>query len=355
MSKNPNKSSAEESEELGFLAHLVELRDRLLRMVVAIGILFLIMMPFAQDLFDLLSNPLVSHLPNGQTLIATGVVTPVFVPYKLALLVAFALALPYVLYQVWGFIAPGLYQHEKKVITPLVLSSVILFYLGMAFAYFLVLPMMFSILPSFAPTNVAMTPDIAEYLDFVMMMFMAFGIGFEMPVATILLISTGIASRESLEKSRPYVVVAAFTIGMLMTPPDVLSQVMLAVPMWLLFEVGLLASRLFDKQIRKAGEEKEAREAAEYGREIKPPADPAGKASAAAAATAATGAAAAGTIWEDEQYTYEETVATQSTDDEEYRPMSEAEMEAELERMDEEFKQMEDRFRKEEEDKDKGE
>ncbi len=357
MSKNAKKSSAEDGEELGFLAHLIELRDRLLRMVMAVGIVFLILMPFAQDLYNLLSDPLVRQLPEGQKLIAVGVASPFFIPYKLALMVAFVLALPYVLYQLWGFVAPGLYQHEKKLVTPLLVSSVLLFYCGMAFAYFVVLPMIFSILPGFAPSNVAVTPDIAEYLDFVMMMFMAFGIGFEMPVATILLISTGIASREALEKSRPYVVVVAFIVGMLLTPPDVLSQVMLAVPMWLLFEVGLLASRLFDKQIKKSAEEKEAHEMAEYGyeREIKPPADPARTDSSTAVAAAAATTATAGSVWEDEQYTYEETVDMQSSDDEEFRPMTDEEMEAELERMDEEFKKMGERFRKEEADKDKGE
>ncbi|EIJ34902.1 twin-arginine translocase subunit TatC [Thiothrix nivea] len=352
MSKNAKPPAAEDGEELGFLAHLIELRDRLLRMVMAIGIVFLILMPFAQDLYNLLSDPLVRQLPEGQKLIAVGVASPFFIPYKLALMVAFVLALPYVLYQVWGFVAPGLYQHEKKLVTPLLLSSVVLFYLGMAFAYFAVLPMIFSILPGFAPSNVAVTPDIAEYLDFVMMMFMAFGIGFEMPVATILLISTGIASREALEKSRPYVVVVAFIVGMLLTPPDVLSQVMLAVPMWLLFEVGLLASRLFDKQIQKAGAEKEARELAEYQREIRPPSDPAQASGAVAAGASAAGAAAAtATVWEDEHYTYEETVATQSSDDEAFRPLTDEEMEAELERMDKEFKKMEENFRKGEEDK----
>ncbi|QQZ29323.1 twin-arginine translocase subunit TatC [Thiothrix subterranea] len=342
MTKKAN-TSAPEGEELGFLQHLVELRDRLLRMVLAIGIVFLILMPFAQDLYNLLSDPLVRHLPEGQKLIAVGVASPFFIPYKLAMMVAFVLALPYVLYQVWGFIAPGLYQHEKKIVTPLLLSSVALFYVGMAFAYFLVLPMMFSILPGFAPSNVDVTPDIAEYLDFVMMMFMAFGIGFEMPVATILLITTGIASRETLEQSRPYVIVIAFIVGMFLTPPDVLSQVMLAVPMWLLFEVGLLASRLFDQHVEKASAEREAREKLEYQREIKPPAAPATTATATGAA-----AAAATTAWENDQYIFEETVPVQSTDDDEFRPLTDEEMEAELERMDEEFKRMEDNFRKQE-------
>lgn len=343
MTKKAN-TSAPEGEELGFLQHLVELRDRLLRMVLAIGIVFLILMPFAQDLYNLLSDPLVRHLPEGQKLIAVGVASPFFIPYKLALMVAFVLALPYVLYQVWGFIAPGLYQHEKKIVTPLLLSSVALFYVGMAFAYFLVLPMMFSILPGFAPSNVDVTPDIAEYLDFVMMMFMAFGIGFEMPVATILLITTGIANRETLEQSRPYVIVGAFIVGMLLTPPDVLSQVMLAIPMWFLFEVGLLASRLFDQHVEKTSAEREAREKLEDQREIKPPAAP-------ATTAAATGAAVATTAWENDQYIFEETTPVQSTDDETFRPLTDEEMEAELERMDEEFKRMEDNFRKQEDEK----
>ncbi len=342
MTKNPN-TPPPEGEELGFLQHLLELRDRLLRMVLAIGIVFLILMPFAQELYNLLSDPLVRHLPEGQKLIAVGVASPFFIPYKLALMVAFVLALPYVLHQVWGFIAPGLYQHEKKIITPLLLSSVALFYVGMAFAYFFVLPMMFSILPSFAPTNVDVTPDIAEYLDFVMMMFLAFGIGFEMPVATLLLITTGIASREALEQSRPYVIVGAFIFGMLLTPPDVLSQVMLAIPMWLLFEVGLLASRLFDQHLKKARAEREAREKLEDQREIKPPAAP--------ATTAATGAAVATTAWENDQYIFEETVPVQSTDDDAFRPLTDEEMEAELERMDKEFKRMEENFRKQEDGK----
>lgn len=351
MTNNTNTPDGE-GEEIGFLGHLLELRDRLLRMVIAVGIVFLLLIPVAQELYNLLSDPLVSQLPDGQTLIAVQVAAPFFVPYKLALLVAFVLALPYVMYQVWGFVAPGLYQHEKRLITPLLLSSVALFYLGMAFAYFVVLPMIFNILPGFAPENVAVTPDINEYLNFVMMMFMAFGIGFEMPIATILLISTGIATRESLRNARPYVIVGAFIVGMLLTPPDVLSQVMLAVPVWLLFELGLLASHLFDKQVDKAGEERELQAMAE--REIRPPSDPAAKTSAATG-TAAAAAASSGDnkVWEDEERIYEETVDMQSTNDEAYRPMTEEEMEAELERMDEEFAAMEEKFRKEREEQEK--
>lgn len=341
--------TAQNDAEIGFLGHLLELRDRLLRMVIAVGLVFLVLVPFAQDIYNLLSDPLVSQLPEGQKLIAVQVAAPFFVPYKLALLLAFVLALPYVMYQVWGFIAPGLYQHEKKLITPLLLSSVSLFYLGMAFAYFVVLPMIFSILPGFAPENVAVTPDIAEYLNFVMMMFMAFGIGFEMPIATILLISTGITTRESLKNARPYIIVGAFIVGMLLTPPDVLSQILLAIPVWLLFEIGLLASHLFDKRIDQSAKERDAHELAE--RSIQPPADPAASNTTATATGAAVGAAAAATAstWEDDEHIYEETVDVQSTDDEAYRPMTDEEMEAELERMDREFEAMEEHFRKERE------
>lgn len=342
MTKNPN-TLPPDGEEFGFLQHLLELRDRLLRIVIAIGIVFLILMPFAQDLYNLLSDPLVRHLPEGQKLIAVGVASPFFIPYKLTMMVAFVVALPYVLYQVWGFVAPGLYQHEKRLVTPLLISSVSLFYCGMAFAYFLVLPMMFSILPGFAPTNVNVTPDITEYLDFVMMMFMAFGIGFEMPVATVLLISTEITTREDLEKSRPYVIVGAFIFGMLLTPPDVLSQIMLAIPMWLLFELGLLASRLFAKQVKQAQAEKAAVEALEYGRHRSVPTKH--------AATTAAAASAAATAQENDPHPAEETATLQSTEKETVRSIDDPEMAAELERMDEEFKRLEEKFRKEAEDK----
>ncbi|MFN3785973.1 MAG: twin-arginine translocase subunit TatC [Thiothrix sp.] len=339
MTQKTDPSDA--GEELGFLQHLIELRDRLLRMVMAIGVVFLILMPFAQDLYNLLSDPLVRHLPEGQKLIAVGVASPFFIPYKLALMVAFVLALPYVLYQVWGFVAPGLYQHEKQVITPLLLSSVALFYLGMAFAYFFVLPMIFSILPSFAPSNVNIAPDIGEYLDFVMMMFIAFGIGFEMPIATILLITTEVTSREDLKNARPYVIVVAFVVGMLLTPPDVLSQVMLAVPMWLLFEVGLLASRLFDKTVAKASAAKAERERLERQRDRVTPA----QSTPAVASSVAVATASSSTAWEDDQYIVEETQSEQSADDEAFRPMTDAEMETELARMDEAFKKLEEQYR----------
>lgn len=337
------KPKPPEEAELGFLQHLIELRDRLLRMVMAIGIVFLVLMPFAQDIYNWLSDPLIRHLPADQKLIAVGVASPFFIPYKLALMVAFVLALPYILHQAWSFIAPGLYQHEKKIVTPLLLSSVILFYLGMAFAYFFVLPMIFSILPSFAPENVNIAPDISEYLDFVLMMFMAFGIGFEMPIATILLISSGITTREALADARPYVIVVAFIVGMLLTPPDVLSQIMLAIPMWLLFEVGLIASRLFDRTISQASAMKEERERLERQAETgaPPTAD-------TAPAAPVAGAAASNVLWEDERFTAEEVdTLADAMAHAKPRPLTEAEMEAELAKIDEEFKRLEEKYRKE--------
>lgn len=333
---NPN--DAQETGFKAFLEHLIELRDRLLRIVVAIVVVFILLSPFVQTLYNWLSDPLVKQLPHGDKLIAIGVAAPFLIPFKLALLVAFLLTLPYTFYQVWGFVAPGLYQHEKRLITPLLVSSVGLFYAGMAFAYFVVIPMISRAAVAFAPSNVTPTPDIAAYLDFSVAMFLAFGLSFETPVATILLISMGIVSVEALVKARPYIIVGAFIIGMFLTPPDVISQTLMAVPIWLLFELGLVLSRVFNRHLERFRAEKAEHETQGHGR--------AGQAvdlpvvAGAAAATATTTP-----VWEDEQYVAEETVPVQSTDDEECRPMTEEEMEAELERLDEEFKQMEDRFK----------
>ena len=317
-------------EELGFIAHLLELRDRLLKIVLVIAVIFIVLFPFAQDLYNWLSDPLVKQLPEGQKLIAIGVASPFLIPYKLALMAAFLIALPVVFYQIWGFIAPALYKHEKRLVVPILVSSVCLFYVGMAFAFFVVLPLMFSILPTFAPTNVDVSPDIAQYLDFVMMIFMAFGFGFEMPIATILIITTGMTTAKELAEKRPYVIVAAFVVGMFLTPPDVLSQLLLAIPMWLLFEVGLLMSHLFKKQIKIASKEKDEMENAEYG--------------TPAPAIAATGVSANEVLFEDDRYLVEELdvdgnpvdESNDNGDEEEYTPMTDEEMEAELDLLDEE-------------------
>lgn len=226
-----------------FIAHLVELRDRLIRGVGAVILVFVCLMPWAGDIYDLLAKPMMHALPEGTNMIATGVVTPFFVPVKVTLMVAFVVALPVVLYQAWAFIAPGLYAHEKRLAVPLVAGSTVLFLLGMAFCYFFVFNMVFKFIGEFAPKSITPAPDIEQYLSFVMTMFLAFGLTFEVPIAVILLSRFGVVTREQLKQARPYVVVGAFVIAAIVTPPDVISQFMLAVPMWFLYEVGLFIAK----------------------------------------------------------------------------------------------------------------
>ncbi|MDX1268470.1 MAG: twin-arginine translocase subunit TatC, partial [Oceanisphaera sp.] len=221
------------------ISHLVELRSRLLRAFAAIVLVFMALVYFANDIYSILAEPLLRQLPEGTSMIATGVATPFLTPMKLTLIVAFFAAIPYVLYQVWAFIAPGLYKHEKRLIAPLVFSSALLFYAGAAFAYFVVFPLAFGFFTKMAPEGVTIATDIASYLDFVLGLFVAFGIAFEIPIATILLCWTGVTTPKDLAGKRPYVVVVVFIVGMLLTPPDVISQTLLAIPMWLLFEVGV--------------------------------------------------------------------------------------------------------------------
>lgn len=230
-----------------FIAHLLELRKRLLRAAIAVVVLFICLFPFARELYSLLAHPLLAHLPKGGQMIATEVTTPFFVPMKVALMTAFLGALPYVLYQAWAFVAPGLYDHEKRLAAPLVVASTVLFVCGMAFAYFLVFPVVFGFITRVAPAGVAVMTDISKYLDFVMTLFLAFGVTFEVPIVVILLVRMGIISIAKLKEIRPYVVVGAFVVGAIFTPPDVVSQTMLAVPLWLLYEVGILAARLLAK------------------------------------------------------------------------------------------------------------
>jgi sec-independent protein translocase protein TatC len=231
--------------EMPFLSHLIELRDRLLRIVLAVLVVFICLFPFGNELYSMLAQPLLAHMPAGTSMIATEVASPFLTPFKLALVLAAFIAIPVILYQVWAFVAPGLYTHERKLIMPLLISSTLLFYAGMAFAYFVVFPLVFGFFTSVAPEGVAVMTDISKYLDFVLKLFFAFGIAFEVPIATILLVKAGITTPDSLRKKRPYIIVAAFVIGMLLTPPDVISQSLLAIPMWLLFEIGLLASGYF--------------------------------------------------------------------------------------------------------------
>lgn len=227
------------------LGHLIELRNRLLRCVIAVIVVFAALAAFAQDLYHLLAQPLLAVLPENSSMIATDVAAPFFAPFKLTFIVALCLAVPYILLQVWRFIAPALYHREKRLMAPLVISSTLLFYAGIAFAYFVVFPIIFGFFTSVAPQGVTVATDISNYLDFVLKLFFAFGLSFEIPVAILLMVWTGVSTRVALAEKRPYIIVGAFILGMLLTPPDVLSQTLLAVPMWLLFELGLALSRFY--------------------------------------------------------------------------------------------------------------
>lgn len=234
--------------EQPFISHLIELRDRLIRMTVAVLVLLIALFPFGNDIFHVLAQPVINALPEGNSMVATKVLSPFLTPLKLAFVAAVFLAMPYLLYQLWSFIAPGLYQHEKRLALPLLLSSILLFYLGSAFAYFVVLPILFPFLVGVTPEDVKVMPDIADFLDIAIRMFFAFGMAFEVPIATILLVMAGATTPERLGEKRPYVIVGSFVIGMLLTPPDVISQTLLALPMWLLFEIGLLFARAMAKR-----------------------------------------------------------------------------------------------------------
>lgn len=239
----PPPEGGEVPKEVPFLMHLLELRDRLVKVVLTVLAIFLALFAFANDIYTLLAEPLMRHLPNG--MIATGVITPFLTPLKLTLVVSFFMAIPVVLYHLWAFIAPGLYKNERILVYPLLISSSLLFYAGGAFAYFVVFPLVFGFLTSVAPEGVAVMTDISQYLDFVLSMFFAFGLAFEVPIAVILLVWVGVVTPEALIAKRRYIIVLAFVVAMLLTPPDVISQVLLAVPLWLLFEAGVLVSRLY--------------------------------------------------------------------------------------------------------------
>ena len=234
-------------QEDSFISHLVELRDRLLRAVVAVVVVFVGLMPWAGDIYDILAHPMMQALPEGTRMIATGVVTPFFVPMKVTLMVAFVIALPFVLYQAWCFIAPGLYAHERRLGLPLVVGSTVLFIAGMAFCYFFVFGTVFKFIAQFAPKSITPAPDIEQYLAFVMSMFLAFGLTFEVPVFVIVLTKMGIVDVPKLKEARPYVIVGAFVVAAVVTPPDVVSQLMLAIPMCLLYELGIFVARFVTK------------------------------------------------------------------------------------------------------------
>jgi sec-independent protein translocase protein TatC len=298
-----------ESSSMGFMSHLIELRDRLLRIVVAVLIIFLALFYWANDIYTYLAEPLTSHLPEGSQMIAIDVASPFLTPFKLVLMLSVFLGMPYILYQIWGFVAPGLYKHEKRLAAPLLASSIILFYCGILFAFYVVFPLVFGFFTSIGPEIVSISTDIGRYLDFVISLFFGFGLAFEVPIATIILVAMGITTPKKLAAKRPFVIVGAFIVGMLLTPPDVISQVLLAVPMWLLFESGLIASAyLFADRLRQQ-EEEEAKMAEEEA--------------------------------ESEQEYVDGYETVNDPADEEYRPLSDEEMEAELDRMDKEIEEEE--------------
>ncbi len=236
------------SEPNSLIAHLIELRSRILKAVLSVLVVFLSLVYFAQDLYHWLATPLLEALPENAAMIATDVASPFFAPFKLTLVLSFFIAIPVVLYQVWGFIAPGLYRNEKKMIAPLLLSSTLLFYGGIAFAYYVVFPIAFSFFTNVAPEDVTISTDISSYLNFVLKLFFAFGLSFEIPVAIVLMCWTGITDAKSLREKRPYVIVGVFVMGMLLTPPDIISQTLLAVPMWLLFEFGVVIGGIYSRK-----------------------------------------------------------------------------------------------------------
>ena len=237
-------------QPLPLVAHLTELRDRLLRALLAVLLVFICLFPFANEIYTFVSEPLRALLPPGTSMIATEVASPFLTPFKLTLVAAIFIAIPFVLYQVWSFIAPGMYRHEKRLAIPLLVSSIALFYAGAAFAYFVVFPLIFAFFTSVGPEGVTIMTDINSYLDFVLKLFFAFGLAFEIPIAAVLLIWSGITTADALARKRPYIIVGCFVLGMLLTPPDIISQSLLALPMWLLFELGVY----FGRFIKRAGD-----------------------------------------------------------------------------------------------------
>jgi sec-independent protein translocase protein TatC len=259
MSEQQKKPS--EEQELTLTSHLVELRQRLIRALLTILAIFLCLFYFANDLYTILSEPLTALLPEGTTMIATDVTSPFFAPFKLTIVLALFLSMPFILHQSWSFISPGLYRHERRLAIPLLISSILLFYAGLAFAYFVVFPLLFGFFTSVGPENVAIMTDIGSYLNFVLKLFFAFGIVFEIPIATMLVIWSGITTAKALKSKRPFIIVGCFVIGMMLTPPDMISQSLLAVPMWLLFETGIIMSKLVGNKKTDEDEDDESESA----------------------------------------------------------------------------------------------
>lgn len=250
MTKTPMKSNNNST----FIGHLLELRNRLLFILGSIFLCLIILMPFANDIYELLAKPLLNVLPQGTSMIAVDVASPFLAPFKLVLLSSVAITIPITIYHLWAFVAPGLYLKEKKLVAPVLISSTILFYLGIIFAYYIVFPLIFKFFTTIAPTGVEVATDISSFLNFVIKIFFAFGLAFEVPIITFLVVMLGISDTKSLSKKRPYIIVVAFVVGMILTPPDIISQILLAVPIWLLFELGLLLSYFVRKNTNEKGE-----------------------------------------------------------------------------------------------------
>ena len=244
-----------------FISHLVELRDRLLYMLYAVGGVFVLLFPFASELYDLLAHPMMRALPEGSQMIATGVVAPFLIPVKVAAMVAFAVALPFVLYQAWAFVAPGLYAHERRLVVPLVIASTLLFFVGVAFCYFFVFGVVFDFVYKIAPASISVAPDIENYFNFVITLFLAFGVTFEVPIVVLILTRMGVVTVEQLAGIRPYFIVGAFVVAAIVTPPDVVSQLLLAIPMCILYEAGILAARVFGGRVRREDDSEKLPEA----------------------------------------------------------------------------------------------
>jgi sec-independent protein translocase protein TatC len=305
--------------ETPFISHLIELRDRLLRCVLAVVLILLPLLYFSNDIYTIVATPLIKNMPAGSSMIAIEVASPFLTPFKLSMVCAIFLAMPFILYQFWAFMAPGLYQHERRMVVPLIISSTFLFYAGIVFAYFVVFPLIFAFLTGVAPQGVAVMTDISKYLDFVLKLVFAFGVAFEVPIATIILVWTGVTTPEKLSGKRPYIIVGAFVIGMLLTPPDIFSQTMLAIPMWILFEAGVFFSRRFVRN-KEETEENTIHSEAPESPEV------ATNASGVAASNIPAAHAAASEPENEEEW----------ADEEPHQDLSDEEMEAELDRIEDE-------------------
>ncbi len=251
---DPTDDQLETDSGQPIVDHLIELRTRLLRSIICVLVVFVPLFYFANEIYSFVSQPLRAYMPEGTTMIATEVASPFLTPFKLSLVLAVFISIPFILHQLWSFIAPGLYSSEKQIALPLLASSIVLFYSGIAFAFFVVFPLIFGFFAGIAPAGVTIMTDINKYLDFVLKLFFAFGIAFEIPIATVLMVWTGATTVQSLTSKRPYIIVGCFVVGMLLTPPDVISQVMLALPMWILFEIGVLFARMIEKKKLAANE-----------------------------------------------------------------------------------------------------